>query len=133
MAGTKNLIRRSPNEARELGRLGGIASGKARREQKAFREIVQRVSNMGAPSKVVKWLKSAGISEEDATYQTAIVLRMFDRALSGDVAAFNAIVKTAGEIIDRHEVTGKNGEPLQVERQLTMAEIRAKLKELDEV
>ena len=133
MAGTKNLIRRSPNEARELGRLGGIASGKARREQKAFREIVQRVSNMGAPSKVVKRLKSAGISEEDATYQTAIVLRMFDRALSGDVAAFNAIVKTAGEIIDRHEVTGKNGEPLQVERQLTMAEIRAKLKELDEV
>ena len=133
MAGTKNLIRRSPNEARELGRLGGIASGKARREQKAFREIVQRVSNMGAPSKVVKRLKSAGISEEDATYQTAIVLRMFDRALSGDVAAFNAIVKTAGEIIDRHEVTGKNGEPLQVERQLTMAEIRAKLTELDEV
>ena len=132
MAGTKNLIRRSPNEARELGRLGGIASGKARREQKAFREIVQRVSNMGAPSKVVKWLKSAGISEENVTYQTAIVLRMFDRALSGDVAAFNAIVKTVGEMIDRHEVTGRDGEPLRMEKQLSMAEIRAKLRELDE-
>ena len=132
MAGTKNLIRRSPNEARELGRLGGLASGKARREQKAFREIVQRVSNMGAPSKVLKRLKDAGISEEDATYQTAIVLRMFERALSGDVAAFNTIVKTAGEMIDRHEVTGRDGEPLRMEKQLSMAEIRAKLRELDE-
>ena len=112
----ENLIIPSSNEAREFGRLGGIASGKARRE----------------PSKVVKWLKSAGISEEDATYQTAIVLRMFDRALSGDVAAFNAIVKTAGEMIDRHEVTGRDGEPLRMEKQLSMAEIRAKLRELDE-
>lgn len=132
MAGTENLIRRSPSEARELGRKGGIASGKARREQKAFREIVQRVSSMGAPSKVLKRLKDAGISEEDATYQTAIVLRMFERALNGDVAAFNTIVKTAGEMIDRHEVTGRDGEPLRIENQLSMAEIRAKLRELDE-
>ena len=87
---------------------------------------------MEAPSKVLERLKEAGINEEDATYQTAVVLKMFDEAMNGDVSAFNALVKIAGEAIERYEVTGRDGEPLQVDRELIMVEIRAKLKELDE-
>ena len=135
MAGTKNLrdIRtRTTEEVREIGRKGGIASGKARRERKSFREIVQRINEMEAPSKVLERLKEAGINEEDATYQTAVVLKMFHEAMNGDVSAFKALVKIAGEAIERHEVTGRDGEPLQVDRELSMVEIRAKLKELDE-
>lgn len=136
MAGKENLkdIRtRSTEEVREIGRKGGIASGEARREKRTFSEMVQKISAMGAPSKVLKALKEQGINEEDATFQAATVLKMFHEAMSGNVAAFNAIVNVSGEVVNRHELTGKDGEPLQVEKQMSMEEVREKLRELDEV
>lgn len=136
MAGKENLIsqrERTKEKQREIAKMGGIASGEARREKRTFREMVQKISAMGAPSKVMKALKEQGISEEDATYQAATVLKMFHEAMSGNVAAFNAIVNVSGEVVNRHELTGKDGEPLQVEKQMTMEEVREKLRELDEV
>ena len=135
MAGKENLIsqrERTKEKQREIAKMGGIASGEARREKRTFREMVQKISAMGAPAKVLKALKEQGISEEDATYQAATVLKMFHEAMSGNVAAFNAIVNVSGEVVNRHELTGKDGEPLQVEKTLTMQEIREKLRELDE-
>lgn len=112
--------------------MGGIASGEAKRRKKAIRETVQAVAAMGVPDKALKALRQAGISEDDATYQTAIVLKMFHEAMSGNVAAFNAIVNASGEVVNKHEVTGRDGQPLTVEKQLSMSEIREKLRELDE-
>lgn len=40
MANEQNLKVLSPNEARELGRIGGMMSGKTRRERKKLREMV---------------------------------------------------------------------------------------------
>lgn len=135
MNGKENLVNfrdQTEEEQRENARKGGIASGEVRRKKKAFRETVQLIAEMGVPSKVLKKLKEQGISEDDATYQTAVVLKMFHEAMSGNVAAFNAIVNVAGEMVNKHELTGKDGEPLQVEKQMTMQEIREKLRELDE-
>lgn len=120
------------SEQREKARMGGIASGEARRKKKAFRETVQQIAAMGVPDKVLKKLREQGISKEDATYQTAIVLKMFHEAMSGNVSAFNTLVNVAGEMVNKHELTGKDGQPLQVEKQMTMEEIREKLRELDE-
>lgn len=136
MAGIDNLVsfrEQTEEEQREKARMGGIASGEARRRKKAFRETVQQIAEMGVPDKVLKKLREQGISKEDATYQTAIVLKMFHEAMSGNVAAFNAIVNVSGEVVNRHELTGKDGEPLQVEKQMSMEEVREKLRELDEV
>ena len=135
MKGKENLVNfrdQTEEEQRENARKGGIASGEVRRKKKAFRETVQLIAEMGVPSKVLKKLQEQGISEDDATYQTAVVLKMFHEAMSGNVAAFNAIVNVAGEMVNKHELTGKDGEPLQVEKQMTMQEIREKLRELDE-
>lgn len=134
MKGKKNLVNfrdQTEEEQRENARKGGIASGEVRRKKKAFRETVQLIAEMGVPSKVLKKLKEQGISEDDATYQTAVVLKMFHEAMSGNVAAFNAIVNVSGEMVNKHELTGKDGEPLQVDRQMSMKEIRERLSELD--
>lgn len=135
MSNEKNLVpfqEFSAEKQREIQSMGGKASGEAKRRKKAFRETVQQIAAMGVPDKVLKKLKEQGISKEDATYQTAIVLKMFHEAMSGNVAAFNTLVNVAGEMVNKHELTGKDGEPLQVEKQMTMQEIREKLRELDE-
>ena len=135
MSNEKNLVPFqdfSADKQREIRSMGGKASGEAKRRKKAIRETVQAVAAMGVPNKALKALKLAGVSEEDATYQTAIVLKMFNEAMNGNVAAFNAIVNASGEVVNRHEVTGKDGEPLQVDKTLNMQEIREKLRELDE-
>lgn len=135
MAGKDNLVplqEHSTEKQREIRSMGGIASGEAKRRKKAIRETVQAVAAMGVPDKALKALRQAGISEDDATYQTAIVLKMFHEAMSGNVAAFNAIVNASGEVVNKHEVTGRDGQPLTVEKQLSMSEIREKLRELDD-
>lgn len=135
MSNEKNLVPFqdfSADKQREIRSMGGKASGEAKRRKKAIRETVQAVAAMGVPNKALKALKQAGFSEEDATYQTAIVLKMFNEAMNGNVAAFNAIVNASGEVVNRHELTGKDGEPLQVEKQMSMDEVREKLRELDE-
>lgn len=135
MSNEKNLVpfqEFSAEKQREIQSMGGKASGEAKRRKKAFRETVQQIAEMGVPDKVLKKLKEQGISKEDATYQTAIVLKMFHEAMSGNVAAFNTLVNVAGEMVNKHELTGKDGEPLKVEKQMTMQEIREKLRELDE-
>lgn len=135
MSNEKNLVPFqdfSADKQREIRSMGGKASGEAKRRKKAIRETVQAVAAMGVPDKALKALRQAGISEDDATYQTAIVLKMFHEAMNGNVAAFNAIVNASGEVVNRHEVTGKDGEPLQVEKTMTMQEVREKLRELDE-
>lgn len=135
MSNEKNLVPFqdfSADKQREIRSMGGKASGEAKRRKKAIRETVQAVAAMGVPDKTLKELRQAGISEEDATYQTAIVLKMFHEAMNGNVTAFNAIVSASGEVVNRHELTGKDGEPLQVEKQMSMDEVREKLRELDE-
>lgn len=135
MSNEKNLVPFqdfSAEKQREIQSMGGKASGEAKRRKKAFRETVQQIAAMGVPDKVLKKLREQGISKEDATYQTAIVLKMFHEAMSGNVSAFNTLVNVAGEMVNKHELTGKDGQPLQVEKQMTMEEIREKLRELDE-
>ena len=135
MKGKENLVNfrdQTEEEQRENARKGGIVSGEVRRKKKAFRETVQQIAAMGVPDKVLKKLREQGISKEDATYQTAIVLKMFHEAMSGNVSAFNTLVNVAGEMVSKHELTGKDGQPLQVEKQMTMEEIREKLRKLDE-
>lgn len=79
--GHENLIptnKRSKDEARELGRKGGIASGKARRERKTLKdELIMLL--------------------EDDDNNKKISVALLKRALDGDISAFTTIRDTIGE------------------------------------
>lgn len=84
MANENNLNPvRSENEAREKGKKGGIASGEARRRKKTIRETLE--------------MMLAGQMPDGATRRDAIVTALLEKALSGDVRAFEAIRDSVGE------------------------------------
>ena len=102
-----NLIpfsERSKEEARELGRKGGIASGEARRRKKTFKEQfdlllslpVNKDGNIGKKIKAVA--DDLGIPVEELDNQMAMCLNMFSNAMSKNpTKAFEDIQATLGE------------------------------------
>lgn len=76
-----NLIpisERSPNEVREMGRKGGIASGEARRRKKTLKE------------ELITLLENGNTQEK-------ISLAIIQQALDGNTKAFEVIRDTIGE------------------------------------
>lgn len=100
MANEENLKPvRTVEEARELGRKGGIASGEARRKKKTMREAAKMVMDMpikGYPELTAR-LKAMGISEEDLTFQMAVISSMMAKAMQGNTKAAAFLRDTAGE------------------------------------
>lgn len=81
MAGIDNLIpfnERTQEEARELGKLGGIKSGEVRRERKTLRETLLMMLKEG-------------------NTQDNITLALLNKAAEGDVKAFEVMRDTIGE------------------------------------
>ncbi|CEX60368.1 TPA: stress-induced protein [Streptococcus pneumoniae] len=94
MANEQNLIpanKRSKSEARKNGSKGGIASGKARRKKanlkKAFETILQ--ADVASPN-VKKQLEDLGF---DTTNEMALAMVMMQKAMKGNVRAFEQISK----------------------------------------
>lgn len=91
MANEQNLIpnsKRSPSEARENGRKGGIASGEARRRKKTLREIMEAYGQMPAE-------ELEGFTNDEAVVASQYKLAKSDKPGSTGAAAF--IRDTKGE------------------------------------
>ena len=87
-----NLKRPSSDEARELGRRGGIASGAARRRRKALREALDVYLSLPVQDKrSLNRLLRAGVDEDDADTQMLIVASLVQRAIDGNVRAAKLI------------------------------------------
>lgn len=102
MANEENLkIIRTENEAREKGRKGGIASGKARREKKAIKDIVEIVLQMplqnGKKTSVESIKNLASAKGQNISVQEALVLKLTQKALSGDIKALRLLLEMAGQ------------------------------------
>lgn len=104
MAGTQNMIptTKLPKEQHlAMSRLGGIKSGQVRREKKKMREQLQMLLNMTVNSGEYYDISSAkslkDISGQNVTVQEAMMLKMIQKALSGDRKAFETLRDTAGE------------------------------------
>lgn len=84
MAGRKENLKspRSTEEARERGRKGGVASGQVRRKKRALREYLEA---------------RLEIKSGDMTAAEAITVALVDKALSGDVRAYETIRDTLGQ------------------------------------
>lgn len=101
LANEKNLIpysERSENEARENGRKGGIASGESRRRRKLLKDSMNALLELPVSStKEYNALIKIGIDIEDIDNSQLIVLALFNKAKSGDVAAIKELRNLIGE------------------------------------
>ena len=83
---------RSTAEAQEWGRKGGLASVKSRREKKTFREALSA-------------LLDAKLKGQEITGREAVAVALFEKAMSGDVKAFQELRDTVGEKpVDKQEL-----------------------------
>jgi len=86
---------RTPSERRELARIAGIASGKARRRKAAMRDTMNRCLTMQAH---VDGLSDVLIADGgESTYEEIITMAIINQAAMGDVKAYNAIMKVVGQ------------------------------------
>lgn len=96
--------KRTPEEQREIARLGGIASGEARRRKKTFKQQFDLLLSLPVNpdgklgEKVKKVADELGIPIEELDNQMAICLNMFSNAMSKNpTKAFEDIQATLGE------------------------------------
>ena len=93
----ENLIpvtERTKEEAREISRKGGIASGRVRREKADLKKKVNQILEMDVFSPQLKEaLEEKGLN---ATNQTAIATVLLQKALKGDLRAIELLAKMNG-------------------------------------
>lgn len=94
----QNLRTPSTEEARELGRAGGIASGKARRLKKHGRELMKALLACREPDpRIIADLQALGVDARDLTKEVAMQFRQIEKAIKkGDTAAFKEVNRLAG-------------------------------------
>lgn len=126
MANEGNLRRLSSSEAREIGKKGGKASSEARRRRADFRKTLNQL--LTTPVDSPEWtplLESLGL---DSTLETALNMAMIKEGLSGNVKAYLAVAKYAGQTSEtERELQQKNLEieKLKAELELLKAKIAA--------
>ncbi len=92
--------KRSAAEVRELQSRGGKRSGETRRAKKTMRETAKTLLAMDVVGEKNKEnLKAFGVKKEDQTYQTAMIVRLMQKAIvEGDTAATRLLGELSGEL-----------------------------------
>lgn len=91
----------TPEQRRENGRKGGIASGEAKRKKKAMRERLEILldlpmkSGKGVDLEAIK--NFAALKGKNITVQDAMMIAQIQKALKGDTNAAAFVRDTAGE------------------------------------
>lgn len=98
MANEQNLRTPSTREARERGKKGGKASAKKRRQNKTFKEIINKflndeVSNEELKQQMVKF----GFADEEISNKSCAVFALWKEAIKGNTKAFELLRDTSGE------------------------------------
>ena len=102
MSNLQNLRTPTSDEAREIGRKGGIASGEARRKKKACAEIAMRVigSELSGADRAKVEKVTGPLGDDEATLYAAALAQVVAKAVKGDLKAFrelqNVIEKAQG-------------------------------------
>ncbi len=106
MANEQNLHPAEYKLSLEEQKKGGIKSGEVRRLKKTMRENAELLLELPLKSnKLKEQIKNLGIEDDEITNQMALIVSLYQKALKGDVNAFNALQATKGEKpIDRQEI-----------------------------
>lgn len=99
--GYKNLVpmdRRSKDEARVFGELGGIASGVSRRRKRSLREAADLYLSLPVSDRR-RWNKISekGVEPKDIDNQMAMIIGLTERAIKGDAKSAKVIFDLLGE------------------------------------
>lgn len=133
MAGADNLVPLTTEKAREIGKLGGIASGEAKRRKKTIRELAAIMGDTAIQddkSKAV--LAKMGVDAENMSYNASIVAVIIQHAIKGNTKSIDQWLELLGEKRTAIELNGNlNADVKQHSAldELTVDELR-KLKEL---
>ncbi len=109
-----NLIpqsERTKEEQRAIAKMGGIASGKARREKKMFRETLESLLSMpmrnGKCQDIDEIRSFASVKGKNISVQDAVLIAQIQKAMKGDTKAAEFIRDTSGQsITNKVDVTG---------------------------
>lgn len=116
--------KRTPDERRELARIAGKASGKARRRKANMRETANRLLTMvGEVEGLSDILRADG---GESTYEEIITMAMIRKAALGDVRAYEALKATVGQ-------TDKSDADLEEQRIRTDRAKRARDQEVGDI
>ena len=100
-SGTKNMIplnTRTKAEQKRIATMGGIASGEARRRKKTMRELAQMFGNLEVSNEAIRQrMKAFGVSDEDMSHDTAVIIGQYMEAEKGNTQAASFIRDTKGE------------------------------------
>jgi hypothetical protein len=100
VAGIDNLRVPTSEEAREIGRKGGIASAKARRKRKAIKETLDALLSMtlkeSEAANIEEVQSIAALKGKNITVQEAILLSQIQKAIKGDARAALLIFEMLG-------------------------------------
>ena len=108
MANEGNLRPCEYKLSQEEAKKGGIASGEARRKKKRLGELVRMFGDLEVlDAKQQRVMMELGIPHEDRNRFMQSVVSLFQKAMKGDVGAFNAIRDIIGEKpVDKTQVSG---------------------------
>lgn len=99
MAGYDNIKdanrNRTPNERRELAKIAGKASGRARRRKADFNRTLNMLLTAEIDSP--EWQPLLDVLGIDTTLESAMLMAMIKRALDGDVKAAQFVARYAGQ------------------------------------
>ena len=100
---TDNLIpvtQRTKEEAREISKKGGIASGKARLRKKHGKELVRAILEMKETDpRIIEEMVRLGLNKTDLTNEVVMNVRQIEKAKrKADTKAYTAIQKAAGYV-----------------------------------
>ena len=99
MANEQNLVPLTTEKAREIGRLGGIASGVAKREKKTLKQIGDMIGSLPIKSEKTRAvLQAAGIDNEDLINDVDAMYKLTIKAKSGDTKAMELLAKLRGQL-----------------------------------
>lgn len=125
MANKKNLkLIRTENEAREKGRNGGIASGKARRDKKTIQKILidyldNDVQDIKSLHKVAA---KVGISSDQSVKELATAVCLLNTLKKGDVDKLHSLMALLGENVEKEDTNKDVEETLAVIKECAYAD-----------
>lgn len=113
MANEQNLVPLTTKKAREIGKLGGIASGEAKRKKKTLKEIGDMIGSLDIKDeKVRELLAKAGIEEEDMVRDAGMMFTLAIKAGKGDTRSAELIAKIRGQLKEQQSIEVAEVKPL---------------------